>query len=101
MSSEHECRFCFIITPGEFGLVYKAHLVKFTQQTPEIVAVKTLKGYRDKHMCNTATHTTTHKVQSYGVYKSTFDDTEVTFHSKLAYPSTVFYLWPFFFFQCP
>ena len=50
----------FIVpTPGEFGLVYKAHLVKFTRQTPEIVAVKTLKGYRDKHMCNTATHTTT------------------------------------------
>ena len=30
---------------GEFGLVYKAHLVKFTRpETPEIVAVKTLKG---------------------------------------------------------
>ena len=29
---------------GEFGVVYKAHLVKSMQQMPEIVAVKTLKG---------------------------------------------------------
>ena len=29
---------------GEFGVVYKAHLVKLGQSTPEIVAVKTLKG---------------------------------------------------------
>ena len=35
-----------IHTPGEFGVVYKAHLVKFFQQQPDIVAVKTLKGYR-------------------------------------------------------
>ena len=38
------CSFIIPTTPGEFGLVYKAHLVKFMQQTPEIVAVKTLKG---------------------------------------------------------
>ena len=36
--------FGFIMTPGEFGLVYRAHLVKFMQRTPEIVAVKTQKG---------------------------------------------------------
>ena len=35
-----------IHTPGEFGVVYKAHLVKSMQQMPEIVAVKTLKGWR-------------------------------------------------------
>ena len=29
---------------GEFGVVYKAHLVKSMQQMPEVVAVKTLKG---------------------------------------------------------
>ena len=29
---------------GEFGVVYKAHLEKLGQSTPEIVAVKTLKG---------------------------------------------------------
>ena len=42
------CRDGFFIwhmhTPGEFGVVYKAHLVKSMQQMPEIVAVKTLKG---------------------------------------------------------
>ena len=34
----------YIHTLGEFGVVYKAHLVKSMQQMPEIVAVKTLKG---------------------------------------------------------
>ena len=34
----------YIHTVGEFGVVYKAHLVKSMQQMPEIVAVKTLKG---------------------------------------------------------
>ena len=29
---------------GEFGIVYKAHLVKLGQSIPEVVAVKTLKG---------------------------------------------------------
>ena len=29
---------------GEFGVVYKAHLVKSVQKMPDIVAVKTLKG---------------------------------------------------------
>ena len=29
---------------GEFGVVYKAHLVTSMQQMPDVVAVKTLKG---------------------------------------------------------
>ena len=29
---------------GEFGIVYKAHLVKLGQSIPEVIAVKTLKG---------------------------------------------------------
>ena len=44
----HDITFIFVCTPlyyvGEFGIVYKAHLVKFGQSTHEIVAVKTLKG---------------------------------------------------------
>ena len=31
-------------TTGEFGVVYKAHLVTSMQQMPAVVAVKTLKG---------------------------------------------------------
>ena len=36
-------QFCVHVL-GEFGIVYKAHLVKSVQKMPEIVAVKTLKG---------------------------------------------------------
>ena len=32
---------CYV---GEFGIVYKAHLVKLGQSIPEVIAVKTLKG---------------------------------------------------------
>ena len=48
MSEQHECikwNIEFPIhTPGEFGVVYRAHLVKSFQHQPDIVAVKTLKG---------------------------------------------------------
>ena len=35
----------YVHISGEFGIVYKAHLVNSMQQQPDIVAVKTLKGY--------------------------------------------------------
>jgi len=34
----------YVHISGEFGVVYKAQLVKSLQQQPDIVAVKTLKG---------------------------------------------------------
>ena len=44
----HDISLMFVCTPlyyvGEFGIVYKAHLVKLGQSTPKVLAVKTLKG---------------------------------------------------------
>ena len=34
----------YLQSVGEFGVVYKAHLVRSAQEMPTFVAVKTLKG---------------------------------------------------------
>ena len=53
---------------GEFGIVYKAHIVKHKdgQVVTEIMAVKTLKGEPD----NASMQLGTHKGKSYQPYKT-------------------------------
>ena len=44
MYESMEFTLLYVHISGEFGVVYKAHLVKSMQRQPDIVAVKTLKG---------------------------------------------------------